>query len=157
MNSGCYQKGHIPWIKGKKIKKICLYCGKEFVSTDSNGSIGRRKYCSARCSGLSTGFKVGQTKGNNNIMWKGNKVGYHGLHCWLTRNYGQPKQCVVCGENRPNKRYEWANISKKYKRDITDWIRMCKKCHNDYDKVNAWQNKKRANGTVNVASKIGGN
>lgn len=140
MNKGCYKKGHIPWIKGRKKKKICLNCGKEFSSTTSNGSIGRRKYCSQKCSGLGQGFKKGQNAGEKNTMWVGDSVSYQGLHCWLIRNYGSPKECSLCGEVNPIKRYEWANISGEYKRDINDYIRLCKKCHNDKDGVNAWQN-----------------
>lgn len=27
----------------------------------------------------------------------------------------------------------WANISRQYKRDKTDWMRLCAKCHKAYD------------------------
>ena len=71
--------------------------------------------------------------------WKGDDVGYYGLHDWLTARFGQPIGCEWCGEDDPEKRYEWANISGEYRRDRDDFVRLCKKCHNDYDGVNAWQ------------------
>lgn len=80
------------------------------------------------------------------MHWKGDEVGYFGVHDWLTKHYGQPKYCSNCGSKDKDKRYEWANISGQYKRTINDFVRLCKKCHNDYDQVNAWQNWKRSKG-----------
>jgi len=28
---------------------------------------------------------------------------------------------------------QWANKDHKYKRDISDWMRLCAKCHTHYD------------------------
>lgn len=70
-----------------------------------------------------------------NHMWKGDDVGYFALHKWIQRKLGSPKICSKCGENNLNKRYEWHNISGKYKRDITDWKRLCVKCHRIYHKI----------------------
>ena len=46
-----------------------------------------------------------------NQHWKGESVGYYGIHDWMSRNYGQPKECEECGADDDNVRYEWANIS----------------------------------------------
>lgn len=80
-----------------------------------------------------------------NQHWMGDSVGYFGVHDWLTRQYGQPKECEQCLTTTA-KRFEWANISGEYKRERSDFKRLCKKCHNDFDEVNAWQNWKRAKG-----------
>lgn len=32
-----------------------------------------------------------------------------------------------------NKKIHWANISRLYKRDLDDWMRLCAKCHKAYD------------------------
>lgn len=143
-NRGWFKKGHVPHHKGKKKEKICLYCKKKFES-GANGQISSRKYCSNECARLSgsRGFQKGQRLNESHHNWKGDRVGYFALHSWIRRRLGQPKECTVCGENDPSKRYEWANISKEYKRDITDWQRMCKKCHNDFDQVNVLQNSRR--------------
>lgn len=74
--------------------------------------------------------------------WKGDDVGYWGIHSWVQRNYGKANHCEDCGDmNAP--RYEWANISGQYKRDISDWKQLCKKCHNDMDGVNVQQQRRR--------------
>lgn len=69
-------------------------------------------------------------------MWKGDKIGYWGIHAWIKREYGSPKKCDDCGTTTA-KKFEWANISKKYIRDISDWKRLCTKCHNSFDNANA--------------------
>jgi len=71
--------------------------------------------------------------GEDNPNWKGDKVSYSGLHYWLVRRLGSPKVCDKCG-TIVAKKYEWANKSGKYKRDITDWVRLCTHCHRIYDK-----------------------
>ena|SRR3990167_10777734 len=71
--------------------------------------------------------------GEKNHQWKGNKVGYTALHQWLYKRLGQPKMCGHCGKSDAL-RYEWANISGKYLRDVKDWIRLCKKCHCAFDR-----------------------
>jgi len=72
------------------------------------------------------------TTGKDAAHWKGNKIGYQGVHQWLRRNYGQPKECEWCnGKNA--KRFEWANIYHSFKRDRADYIRLCKSCHSKYD------------------------
>ena len=44
---------------------------------------------------------------------------------------GKPLICRNCGETE--KRIEWANKSREYKKDVTDWIELCNKCHFKYD------------------------
>lgn len=60
--------------------------------------------------------------------WKGDKVGYSGLHDWIRKQLGTPNRCEKCGTTKA-RRYEWANISGKYKRDLSDWCRLCVSCH----------------------------
>lgn len=70
--------------------------------------------------------------GINSRHWNDNKVGYFGLHDWIRKNLGNSTNCKHCG-SADKKRYEWANISGEYKRELNDWIRLCKSCHNKYD------------------------
>lgn len=65
--------------------------------------------------------------------WKGDKVKYSGLHYWVRKHLGRPMKCEECKSTK-KKRYEWANIDHKYKRDLNDWIRLCCSCHSAYDK-----------------------
>lgn len=69
--------------------------------------------------------------------WRGNKVGYSGIHKWIVRQRGKADHCEECGCDKvPKGRvrwFDWANISNQYKRDISDWIMLCKPCHRVID------------------------
>lgn len=68
--------------------------------------------------------------------WKGDAVKYRGLHAWVRRQLGDPKKCEHCRKDGlMNRHIHWANKSGEYKRDISDWIRLCVSCHLKYDKV----------------------
>lgn len=53
---------------------------------------------------------------------------YKALHYWVGQQLGKPSLCRHCGTTSA-KRFEWANISGKYLKDVEDWVRLCKKCH----------------------------
>ena len=72
-------------------------------------------------------------QGNKNYRWKGDKVGYSGLHIWIRKMLGSPKYCEHCKTTKA-KKFEWANKSHLYKRELTDWIRLCTSCHRIYDR-----------------------
>jgi len=67
-----------------------------------------------------------------NPNWKGEDVGYTALHHWISRKYGTLKRCEDCG-SLDSKKYEWANTTGIYNRDIKNWKRLCVKCHQDRD------------------------
>lgn len=77
--------------------------------------------------------RVAAQLGENHPQWKGDKVGYVALHEWVRKQLGEPKVCTKCGSTT-SKKYEWANKSGLYKRDILDWIRLCTSCHRVFDK-----------------------
>ena len=58
---------------------------------------------------------------------------YRSVHYWIESVLGKPMVCTKC-QTQVSKRFNWANISGEYKRDITDWIRLCAKCHAIMDK-----------------------
>ena len=76
----------------------------------------------------SKGRYVGE-KGNN---WKGDKVGYVGLHLRVRKYLPKPEFCQICKKN-PSQ--ELSNISRKYIFDLNDWQWLCKKCHRTIDKT----------------------
>ncbi len=71
--------------------------------------------------------------GMDSFHWKGNNVKYAGLHRWVSKWLGKPELCSVCGDENA-KRYEWANVDHKYRRILEDYIRMCTRCHREYDR-----------------------
>lgn len=85
-----------------------------------------------------------RTISENNPNWKGDKVGYWGLHKWVYYHKGKAKKCENCGTSEG--KIEWANKSRMYLRDLDDWISLCRSCHIKYDNRSQtiWDNR-RAN------------
>jgi hypothetical protein len=108
------------------ITRNCITCNKPFQTFPFLVKKGYGKYCSRECQIVPTG--------NHSPNWKGDKVGYHTLHHWVERELGTSKKCEQCGTTIANK-YEWANISKEYKRSngLKDWKRLCTRCHRAFD------------------------
>lgn len=74
-------------------------------------------------------------RGSKAYQWKGEGCGYRSLHHWVEKELGKPKICEFCKNSNLNHRqYNWANKSHEYKRDLSDWLRLCVKCHKNYDK-----------------------
>lgn len=57
---------------------------------------------------------------------------YSYLHRWVSRFLGKPRICSECGTTE-SKNYDWANISGKYLKDLSDWKRLCRSCHRKMD------------------------
>jgi hypothetical protein len=120
-----------------------------------------RKYCSKNCQhkgligniawnkgkpapwakNLPQQFKKGHPKPKNAYAWganelhpdwKGEDVGYHGIHKWVIRKLGTPKKCELCKTIKA-KKYEWASKDHKYSRNLDDWMRLCTSCHRKFD------------------------
>ena len=117
--------------------------------------IKRKRYCSKQClykyrvrpKGLKyvitkhnpTSFSKGNVPWNKGVIlaerasnWKGDDVGYDGLHDWVEKKLGKPRKCESC-DTTEAKVYHWSNKSGKYKRVLDDWQRLCVKCHFYYD------------------------
>lgn len=152
----------------KLASKNCRICNKLFNATknDRPNSWNKRIFCSLKCSnsrkenkGL---FKKGHTnlstyrfpKGNipwnmgkkhmqddKHPNWKGDEVGYDALHKWIKRKLGKPSKCENCKKQFEGKNIHWANKTGLYKRNTTDWLRLCAKCHRQYDLLNNLLNK----------------
>lgn len=122
----------------RPIEIKCLQCNKKC----------KVKFCSRLCyyQHKKENYYPGQYKhghkglsDSENPNWKGDKAGYTSIHQWLYLRLGKPNICAHCSSAK-KKRYEWANINKKYKRNLSDWIRLCASCHRKYDKsmLKAW-------------------
>ncbi len=66
-----------------------------------------------------------------------NKTKYRDIHRWIESQKGKPHHCENCKRSDlSHRQYHWANISKKYKKELSDWMRLCAKCHSHYDRYN---------------------
>lgn len=83
---------------------------------------------------IRTQFKKGSL-GEKSKAWKGDNVGYGGLHGWIRSQKGKPTFCENDSTHK-SKRYEWSSISRKYTRDLNDYRSLCLKCHRKYDACN---------------------
>lgn len=133
-------------IKGEY--RNCQICNKQFWAYRYKINQGGAKYCGRRCCGIAnkgkhhsvtTEFKRGESPpkryyptGKDSSAWK-EKVTYMHLHDWVREKKGKPTKCSNCGVM--NKRIEWANINRKYNRNLNDFIAMCVSCHTKYDKA----------------------
>jgi hypothetical protein len=87
-----------------------------------------------------TGVQVAWNKGihftqlmnEKHPLWKDGDASPEAKHEWIRRRLGRPSKCEHCGTTE-KRMYHWANISGEYKRDITDYMRLCVPCHKRYD------------------------
>lgn len=122
-------------MKKSRFLKPCKICSKLFTTSAHIESLGKGKFCGVECLRKYNSIHF-KEKFKNELMhprWKGETVGYFGVHDWITKHFGQPTKCEHCGLDDPQRKYHWANLSQKYVRDIKDWIRMCVSCHRLYD------------------------
>ena len=74
--------------------------------------------------------------GKNNGMWKGNDVKYKALHSWIKRNKKKPTLCEWCDKKKTK---DLASKNHLYKRDISEWVWVCRSCHMKYDYKNGFR------------------
>lgn len=53
---------------------------------------------------------------------------YRYIHRWVAKQLGTPSKCENCLTLEAS-RFEWANLSGEYIEDISDWARLCRRCH----------------------------
>ena|SRR3990167_10117412 len=111
-----FQKGHIPWHKGKHIQ---LNTGRTHIKKGQHLS-------------LETEFQKGMKvpKAEKNWGWKGNNASFSGIHIWVHRNWIKKEKCDGC---KKIKKLDWANKDHKYNRVRKDWMCLCRSCHQLYD------------------------
>lgn len=72
-----------------------------------------------------------QANSENNGRWKGDDAGKVAVHHWVKKRKQKTGRCSECGEERYT---EWSNVDHKYKRNLDDYIELCKPCHIAYDR-----------------------
>ena len=135
---------------GKNLQ--CLQCNTSFYAPNWWIKTGA-KYCSRQCywknkhdEPWNKGTK-GLIKPNSGnfikigINFEGTLEEYKSLHYRIGMMLGKPSSCQNCGKSGlKGKLIHWANISGEYKEIKEDWIRLCVKCHFEFDN----QEKRRA-------------
>lgn len=121
-------KGQIAWNKGVPMseetkRKMSLSRIGYKMPEETKRKIGEAS--------IKNGNKPKPLYGDKNPAWKGDKVSYSGIHHWVKKYLGKPSKCEYCDKKEGY--FEWANKSRKYLRDLTDWIQLCKPCHWKYD------------------------
>jgi hypothetical protein len=113
-NPTSFKKGNKPWNTGLKGLGICKAPPMAIKKGEHRS--------------VYTEFTTYSSIGSSNAKWKGDSVGYFGLHTWIRRRLGDEKRCQECGTDK-YKRYHYHNIDGLYKRNLIDWILLCPKCH----------------------------
>jgi hypothetical protein len=146
----------------EKLSKQCKSCGKTFykpTNLSMKNWTERSVFCSRACinkgrvsfrkgkplgydvwnkgkKGLQVAWNKGihyeQLANDKHPLWKGDDATLIAKHNWVVRRLGRPKKCEHCGTTE-DRMYHWANISGEYKRDLSDWKRLCVPCHKRYD------------------------
>ena len=111
-------------------KRNCIICEAGFNTTLTEVKRGGGNCCSREC--WYKHFNVIVKKDKHSPNWKGDKVRKAGLHNWVERHKGKPRKCEHCKTTKA-KQYDWANISQEYKRELSDFMRLCRSCHAKYD------------------------
>lgn len=112
-----FPKGYTPWNKGKK-----------------GGFWSGKKMSKEHIRKLSLSHK-GKFKGAQGNNWKGNNIGYGGIHMWLRATFGKARKCEFCNGLKA-KRFEWALVKgKRYERKRENFIMLCPSCHRKYDDI----------------------
>ena len=121
------------------------------------------KYCSRKCADIAkvgiipTNLKLAQSmspigkkgnsyhaRGEKHWAWQRENPSYRAVHSWIRNHYGLATKCEnpLCRYPRKDARgnlmiapksYQWANISREYKRDRADFIELCASCHKEFD------------------------
>lgn len=128
------------WVKKSNIIQVCR-CGKEFRVYPYMKDI--QKFCSKPCANK---FRIQNQGGYKNPKGSVAKIGeknpqfgkikdnpsYSAIHHYIHKRL-DPIKPLHCEHCRLKKDLDLANKSRQYKRDLNDWLWLCRKCHQEYD------------------------
>lgn len=135
----------------------CKNCGKDWKIAEMRGKRSQ-DFCGSLCAsshtmrqnwsdpnfqkktrerGRTTGQRLAERNGQGatHPRWKGDEVGYRGIHSWVRRQKGPANKCDADDCEGRSNTYHWSNISGEYKRDLSDWQQRCVPCHSAFDRT----------------------
>ena len=69
--------------------------------------------------------------GPDHPWWRGDNVGYHGIHHRARKKFPKPDCCTIC---KKEGKLQIHNITGKYDLNLpSDWVWVCASCHQDID------------------------
>ena len=79
-------------------------------------------------------------KGENSYQWRGDFVGYKGIHTWLVQQFGNASVCENKHCEKISTTFEWSKLrGVEYERRRENFWQLCQKCHRNYDKDNDYK------------------
>lgn len=106
-------------------------------SNEKNLSISRMVNAPNRASKIKKVFQaiyIGHLRGVKKDSKKYKMYTY--IHQWVRSKLGKPDTCSRCLKNGLHgHKIHWSNISGKYKKEISDWRRLCVPCHKLVDRI----------------------
>lgn len=125
-----FEKGYTPWNKGKKTGGLTLEARKK-VSEALRG----RKFTEEQKQLLRKPKLNGALRD-----WHGDMSAYKALHYRIGKKFGKPDTCEGCDKSGLiGQEIHWANKTGNYTEDREDWLRLCRKCHKEFDLAKAKQ------------------
>lgn len=145
-----------------RVPMTCCHCQNQFDISLGRFNAGRGKFCSHKCYSKNLVGKempyatrlaiqkshIGRKNSEGTILkmrsaaykrlvvsgWSGTPNEYNRVHSWVYRKLGKPQKCQHC-KTETAKKFEWANISGNYLYDLSDWVRLCTRCHHKFDNI----------------------
>jgi hypothetical protein len=106
----------------------------QFIFNGGKKSLLRDKLCPHGCGRFimrkSSSCRSCHQLGEKGPRWRGDNAKYSALHKWIVKEQGRAQWCTWCFSCV---KVEWANVSHEYKREINDWMQLCRNCHKKYD------------------------
>ena len=127
-----FKKGFVPWIKGKTKKDYPQLSNS--LGTKKKGGSHRKGQLYPHTLGCVCMFNR-KKQNEKNPNWRGESVGYQGIHKWLRKNYGEASHCINPRCTKKSKKFHWSkkDHSTPYRRRIRDFQQLCAVCHRLYD------------------------
>ena len=127
-------------LSAEHVRKVSEALRGRPVSAETKAKIsvanrGRRHTAEARRR-IAEAVSGKQRTGARHHNWKGDAVGYFGLHSWVARHKKKTGVCTSCAAvvgTACHTGTEWANVSGRYLRDLDDFVELCIPCHRARD------------------------